>query len=197
MDTTGTGRIAAVLAILCAAQVVSGSGTARAAPTHRPSGHAAPSTITLTSSDVHSATGDNFTAGHAVVTNAQVAVIEKVSLATMNRYRLTGYYTFFARGATSGVKGIADSVGLYKSPSAAKWEYKLFTGENKPPKGSKTISLSGIGDEARGYTTGAVGEVYMQRGVYTARIDISGLGVSLSPIFVRLSRVLDGRMKTH
>jgi hypothetical protein len=103
------------------------------------------------------------------------------------------------RGAASGVKVILDSVGPYKPPAAAEWEYKLFTGENKLPYGGKTISMSGIGDEARGYATaGSSGaSIYLQRGVYTARIDISGSAVSLSPIAVGPSKTLDGRMRSH
>jgi hypothetical protein len=86
-------------------------------------------------------------------------------------------------------------VGLYKSPAAATWQYKLFTGESKPPRGSKTISMKGIGDQERGYSTATGASVYFRRGVYTARIDILGIGVALAPVILRLSRILDGRMR--
>jgi hypothetical protein len=160
-----------------------------------PSRHTAPSALTLTSSDVHQVTGETFSHGGAVVTNAQVAVIEKVSLATMNRYRLTGYLTSFVSGAASGILLIQDSVGLYKSDAAAQWQYNLFTNENKPPKGSGTISMSGVGNQARGYTTAGGASVYLRRGIFTARLDIAALGVAVGTIALRLSKILDGRMK--
>jgi hypothetical protein len=69
----------------------------------RSSGHTSPSALTLTSSDGRNVTGETFQQRGAVVTNAAVAVIEKVSVATMNRYRLTGHLTSFARGAASGI----------------------------------------------------------------------------------------------
>jgi hypothetical protein len=186
-----------VLLALGAWQASTAAGTmvADGAGPELPSRHTAPSALTLTSSDVHNVTGETFQQRGAVVTNAQVAVIEKVSLATMNRYRLTGYLTSFVSGAASGILLIQDSVGLYKSDAAAQWQYNLFTNENKPPKGSGTISMSGVGNQARGYTTAGGASVYLRRGIFTARLDIAALGVAVGPIALRLSKILDARMK--
>jgi hypothetical protein len=194
----GLGRGVVVLLALGVWQASTAAGTmvAHGAGTEVPSRHTAPSALTLTSSDVHQVTGETFShLGGALVTNAQVAAIEKVSLATMNRYRLTGYLTSFVSGAASGILLIQDSVGLYKSDAAAQWQYNLFTNENKPPKGSGTISMSGVGNQARGYTTAGGASVYLRRGIFTARLDIAALGVAVGPIALRLSKILDGRMK--
>jgi hypothetical protein len=176
---------------------VSTGTVAQAAPPTIASRHTSPQSITLTASDVHSATGATFRASGAIVTNASVATIEHVSLATMNRYRVTGHQTSFVHAASSGFVIVADSVGLYKSVAGAKWEYKLFTGQNKPPSGSKSIAMSGIGDQARGLVNGpgSSASVYLRRGIYTARLEMSGRSGTLSAVAQKLCRILDGRMK--
>ena len=193
-------KLAATIFIGSAILAAAGAtGAAQALRVGRANFHTSPQSVTLTGSDVHSATGGTFRISGGIVTNAAVAAVENVSLPTMNRYRITGYQTSFARTASSGVILIIDSVGLYKSTLAAEWEYKLFTTENKPPAGSAAISMRGIGEQARGYafSIGGISEasVYFRRGIYTARLDLTGRNVSMSAIATHLSRVLDGRMK--
>jgi hypothetical protein len=190
---------ALITGFLVGLMAVKTGAVAQAAPSGIASRHTSPQSITLTASDVHSVTGEAFRGGGAIVTNAAVAAVEHVSLATMNRYRVTGYQTSFAHATSSGFVIIADSVGLYKSVAGTKWEYKLFTGQNKPPSGSKPITTSGIGDQSRGYVTGTKSagsaSVYLRRGIYTARLEMSGQSSALSAVAQHLCRILDGRMK--
>jgi hypothetical protein len=186
--------IVTVAAVLSVGARAAGGGieTAHGAVAARP----APKTLTLTVADVKRVTGESFSGSGAVVTNSVVASEERVSVAEMNRYRLAGYVTIFLHVGGTGILDVTDSVGLYKSTSAAKWEYKLFTKENPMPKGGKKLSMSGIGTESHGYTHGSkhgTSEVYLQRGVWTARIDIADAKAVPASVMLSLARILDGR----
>jgi hypothetical protein len=155
--------------------------------------------------DIPRSLGTGYKKAGSTVTNPFVATADGVSTSSMNRYRITGYETTFARKPQLGASGtyvILDSVGLYKSPSGASWEYGKYAQKFRPPAGSHTVSMSGIGDQARGWsaTTGPLSRVslYFRRGSYNALVDLTALGTSPTSAALGLARVLDGRMhKAH
>jgi hypothetical protein len=173
--------------------------SARAAAPARPDSRTSPRGIALTVSDMTGATGLHFVATGAVLNNAQVGAVEHVPQSTMSRYRITGYQTSLSSPHSPGVINVADSIGLYKSPAGAQWQYGIFTAQNKPLKGSRSLALKGIGNEERAYTFASkslsFASVFFQRGVYTARIDIVGHG-SQAALLLKLAAILDGRMRT-
>jgi hypothetical protein len=177
--------------------------TALASSARHADHYTSPKTLVLTVHDLPAGFGTGFTQNGTTVTNAQVATVESVSLSTMNRYRITGYQTSFSRRAKKGTVSVADSVGVYKSASAAHWQYGKFTALFKAPTGSQSVSMAGIGDEARGYTLSArspgialsAASLYIRRGRYTARVDTFSLGPERVPDLIRVAQVLDQRMR--
>jgi hypothetical protein len=172
---------------------------AQAATDGRADARTTPRAIALTVADLTAATGLHFVSTGAVVTNRQVATVERQKLATENSYRLTGYQTSLSSPHSTGVINVTDSIGLYKSVAGAQWGYGVFTSQNKPLKGSKPLALNGIGNQERAYIFKskhlAIASAYFRRGVYTARIDMVGHG-SLGQLMVKLAGILDARMRS-
>jgi hypothetical protein len=182
-------------------------GAASAAGFSHPNRFTSPKSLVLSLHDVSAAFGTSFRqAGAAVVSNAAVATAESVTIATINRIgRITGYETSFFARAGAGVLTLDDYVGAYRSVAGAHWQYAKYISQNRPPAHAKRIplSVSGIGNEARGYifTTSVagneVGSIYFRRGKYTARIDLFTVGSVRvhAADFSRLAQVLDQRMR--
>lgn len=196
-------KVLGILAAMALSQPAIPIGSTLAASVPEAGHYTSPKTIVLTVHDLPAGFGTGFTQSGTTVTNAQVAAVEGVSLATMNRYRITGYQTSFLRRAKKGTVSVADSVGVYKSVSAAHWQYGRFTAVYKVPPGSQSVSMAGIGDEARGYTVSAgrpgfplsAAGMYFRRGRYTARVDTLSLGPERVADLIRVAQVLDQRMR--
>jgi len=192
-----------LLAAMALSQLSKPTMTALAGMARHADRYTSPKSIVLTVHDLPAGFGTGFTQSATTVTNAQVASVEGVSLATMNRYRITGYQTSFLRKVRKGMVSVADSIGVYKSASAAHWQYGKFTAIYKVPSGSQSVSMAGIGDEARGYMLSArspgfplsAANMYIRRGRYTARVDSFSFGPQRVADLIRVAQLLDQRMR--
>ena len=179
-------------------QTVAGPGAAVGSSAPRADRHTSPKSLVLRLRDV-SPLGKGFQESDAVVSNELTAAVERVSVATMNRYRIIGYQSLFGRRVYAGIVSITDSVGLYRSSSAAHWGYLTFTSLNRPLTGSHSLSMRGIGDEAQGFARSTAyyssASIYFRRGMYNARLDLLGIGPMRDADALQLARVLDARMR--
>jgi hypothetical protein len=183
---------------------IASAPVASAAPSSITARHASPQSLVLQIHDLPSSVGKGFKQTGTVIPNSQVAAVESVSLATITQHgRITGYETVLVRRSLKSMLSIADSIGLYRSVAGAHWQYKKFLSVFKSPPSAHTISMAGIGDEARAYVAGSLGsasnvsvaQVYFRRGIYNARIDFISLGTLHVADIQRLARILDGRMQ--
>jgi hypothetical protein len=163
------------------------------------SNHTSLKSLVLTLRDLANRRGWHQT--DAIQPNEAVAAAERVSMRTINRYRITGYGTsLFRQSRGSGIVSIGDSVGLYKTVVAAKWQYEKFTSVNKQPPRTRKITMSGIGDQARGFgastSSFGIASIYFRRGIFATRLDVASLGPIKSSDVLRLARILDHRMKS-
>jgi hypothetical protein len=186
------------LTCLALSVALSPTGLAHSAASSPASPHMSLRPLVLTAKDLPNSKAWHQTAG--VQPNQAVALAERVTLATINRYRITGYGTsLFRRSRGRGLVSIGDSVGLYKNVAAATWQYAKFTSINKQPAGTKRLTMTGIGDQARGYSASTshfgIASVYFRRGIFTARLDVTSLGPMDIGAVLHLTRVLDQRLK--
>lgn len=196
-------RMLAVVVLVPLVGTVLPSSGLPAVPIASASGFTPPQSLVLHAHDLPSAFGGDFRENGASISNAEVAAVEHVTTGTIDRHeRLGGYSTSLTKQKSKGGIFITDSVGAYGSASGAHWQYEKFLSVFPVPPRSTTISMRGIGNEARAYlqssvygklTVASVG-VYFRRGHYDARIDITAFA-RLRPADVQaLTRVLDGRL---
>ena len=164
----------------------------------------APQSLVLHAHDLPSVFGSGFRESGAPVSNAEVAAIEHVSTATIDKHgRLAGYLTTLTKVKNNAALLILDSVGAYRSSADAHWEYDKFLSVTPVPTHSVMISMSGVASEARAYlhslVHGSVHEnsasVYFRQGAYNGRIDITDQASLRTADVQALARVLNARLR--